>query len=444
MPVDTLPRAPKLSDVDERVVADLSRSWGEPDWLTEARVAAWRRFVELPVPDRHMEVWNRINLRPLPLMEFSAWVPGEAFRAADELPESVRRALGGAGTAHSLVQIDGTPAFRQVGDALERQGVIFCDLQTAAREHPDKVRDALGTVVPADRDKFTALATALWTGGFFLYVPRGVAVELPLQTLRWRSAAADATISRTLVVLDEHASCALIESQAGEGGRIGLDANIVEVVLADGAQLKYVGLQDWDEDMWSFAHRQGRMAGRDSRLTWAFGEFGGRTARSSFLTEHIGRGAESKSVTVFFSSGVQHHDLYQTNLHTGTQTSANMDVRGALAGQGRCVFRGDIEIKRGAKQTSSFEAAHALVLERGARADAIPSLYIDENDVQASHSATTGQVDESQLFYLMSRGLSKKTATKLIVRGFFEPIMEQVPLESVRQEFERLIERKLS
>ncbi|MBE3591025.1 MAG: Fe-S cluster assembly protein SufD [Firmicutes bacterium] len=444
MSVDTLPRAPKLADLEESALADLSRQWGEPEWLTEARIAAWRRFLELPVPDRHMEVWNRINLRPLPLMEFSAWVPAEPFRSEEELPEAVRRALGEAGAAHSLVQVDGTPAFRRGGEELARRGVIFCDLQTAVREHPDKVRGALGEVVPVDRDKFTALSTALWTGGFFLHVPRGVTVELPLQTVRWRSAAADATISRTLVVLEEGAACTLIESQAGEGGRIGLDCNVVEIILGDGAQLKYVGLQDWDEDMWSFAHRQGRLAGRDSRLTWAFGEFGGRTARSSFLTEHIGRGAESKSVTVFFSSGVQHHDLYQTNLHTGIQTSANMDVRGALAGRGRCVFRGDIEIQRGAKKTSSFEAAHALVLERGARADAIPSLYIDENDVQASHSATTGQVDESQLFYLMSRGLSKNTATKLIVRGFFEPIMEQVPLESVRREFERLIERKLS
>lgn len=442
MPAERTAEAPRLADVDANYIRGLSASRGEPDWLRDLRLAAWNAFTEMPVPDRHVEEWNRLNLRPLPLPEFRAYVPGPRVASVDDLPGEARRALATEGRASIAVQVDGTPAFRSLSDEAARQGVTLCDLSTAAREEGDGVRHALTSVVPAHADKFTALATALWSGGFFVYVPKGVALELPLQTLRWRTAGADSSISRSLVILEEGAECSLIESQGGEPGAAGLDANVVEIRLARDARLRYVGLQNWDEDMWSFVNRRAHL-GPSSHLTWVFGEFGGKVARSTFLSDHAGDGSGSESLTVFFSSGRQHHDIFQTMFHTGQHTSANMDVRGALSGHGRCVFRGDIDIERGAKDTSSFETANAIVLDKGARADAIPSLYIDENDVRASHSATTGQVDEDQMFYLRSRGLPERSARRLIVRGFFQPILDQVPLESVREEFGRLIDGKL-
>ncbi|MBX6351061.1 MAG: Fe-S cluster assembly protein SufD [Clostridia bacterium] len=431
-----------IGELDAEALRAWSAARGEPEWLTDLRLAAWNAFVELPVPNRQMEDWNRLNLQSLPLAEFPAHSPGRAD-SPEELPEEARRALATGPEASALVQVNGTAAFRRLGPEAEKAGVVFCDLARAAREEGEVVRRALTSVVPKEADKFSALSAALWSDGFYLRVPRGAALTVPLATLRVRTGDGATSISRTLVLLEEGAECALVETQTGEGGRPGLDANVVEIRLGPGARLRYVGLQNWDEEMWSFCHRRAFL-GPASHLTWVFGEFGGRVARSSFVSDHAGDGSGSESLTVFFSSGRQHHDIFQTMYHTARRTEANMDVRGALSGQGRCVFRGDIDIERGAKGTSSFETAHALVLEKGARADAIPSLYIDENDVRASHSATTGQIDPEQLFYLMTRGLSQRVARRLIVRGFFEPILDQVPLASVRAEFERLIDRKLA
>ncbi|MDI3270210.1 MAG: Fe-S cluster assembly protein SufD, partial [Bacillota bacterium] len=313
---------------------------------------------------------------------------------------------------------------------------------TGAVQKETLVKKYLAQLIAPGEDKFTALSAALWSGGFFLHVPAGVELTLPLQTLRFRSSKG-VSISRTLVILERGAHVTLVESQHGaDDPEEGLDVHGVELVVGPGASLRYVDLQNWDEKTWSFIQRRSLLL-NDASMIWALGEFGGRVARSSFVSEHRGNGSRSRSYTVFFSSGRQHHDLFQTMYHTGHHTDANMDARGAVAGQSRCVYRGDIEIERGTRDTSSFESMNGLVLDPGARIDSIPSLYIEDNDVRASHSATTGQVDQEQLFYLMSRGISYQEARRLIVQGFFSPILGEIPLESAREAFERLIARKL-
>lgn len=431
-------RLPRLGEVTAEDVARFSQSMGEPLWLAQLRQAAWETFQELPVPDRSMETWNRLNLSNLPLLEFPAYTAAEG----DELTAEVEEMLGAEGTSYALVQRDSSLIRRRLGPELEEKGVTFTDLHTASVEKETLVKKYLAQIISPREDKFTALSAALWSGGFFLHVPAGVEVEIPLQALRFRSRRG-VSIARTLVILERDAQVTFVESQHGaEDPEEGLDVHGVELVVGPGARLRYVGLQNWDEKTWSFIHRRSLLM-KDASMIWALGEFGGRVARSSLVSEHRGDGSSSRSYTVFFSSGRQHHDIFQVMYHTGNHTDANMDARGAAAGESRCVYRGDIEIERGTRDTSSFESMHGLVLDPGARIDSIPSLYIEDNDVRASHSATTGQVDPEQLFYLMSRGISYQEARRLIVEGFFSPILEEIPLESAREAFQKLIARKL-
>jgi FeS assembly protein SufD len=386
-----------------------------PRWLGERRLEAWSVYERTPMPDPHKdEDWRRMSFVGLDLEK-------RPVGSADAFDVRVEGALP--------------------------QGVIACSLGEALRAHPDLVREFLGTAaVPASRGKFEALSAALFAGGAFVYVPKGVAVE-PTILVRGKAGPAAGgagfgAFRRSVIVLEPGASATVLVVDESEGDAPGLKAAATEVHLRDGAALRHAKIQVLGEKVWSFDHRRA-LVGRDASVEWVSCDLGARVAHT-IIEAHLGeQGGRATARSMIFGDGRQFVDLAVRMIHVGRDTESDMLVRAALADTSRAVYRGYVDIKRGAKGTNSQQKEAVLLMSPEARSDAIPSLYIDENDVKAGHGATAGRVDEKMVFYLMSRGLKRKAAEKLVVEGFFMPLMERITIEALRDELLQRIDRKI-
>ncbi len=425
--------------LNEQGFAELLARREEPEWLIERRRLGLRHFLSSPLPK-----WDRTDMSAL------EWEAVEAYRerparAAAELPGWLGQLTARAGEVAGLVlQQDSTTVYSRLDPRLAEQGVIVCDLGEAVRKHGELVRSYLfGDAVRVDEDRFTAAHAAFWSGGVFVYVPRYVEVELPLQAAVWSGEPGLGLFRHLLLVLEEGAVASFVDLAATEDGeQQRLYTNVVEMYLKDGAQLKFGALQNLGSGTFNYTLRRA-VLGRDAQLQWLLGDFGSRVTRATNHTLLRGTGAGAKSINVFFGSGRQHLDLGIRMQHIGTYTAGDMLTRGVLKDEARAVYRGLTDIEPTGANTSAYQRENTLMLSEGARIDAIPGLEIENNNVSAGHAATSGQIDEVLLFYLQSRGLSRQQATKLIVDAFFEPIMNQIPLESVRTELQALIDRKM-
>lgn len=406
----------------EAAIARWVEARQEPDWLRAWRGRASEAFERLPVP-----YLDRTDLRQFPV---------DGFAPPLQRPAAVLRGLDAAAAG---------------------KGVIFAELEAAAREYPELVQRHLFSQIAPEQGKFEALHAAAWTGGCLLYVPAHVEVEGTLEVVYRVPAEGSPFCPHTLLVLERGASASVVQQLESEqdpgGGADGSGAadgsrpqalvvGMVEAVVADGARLRFADLQNLATDACSYVGRKGTLA-RDAELRWIVGELGGRLSRSYTSSVLRGQGGNAESLLVFFASGRQHLDMTLEMVHHGAHTNGEMVARGALKDQARTVFRGVSDIKSGAKQSNSQQRENTLHLSDGVRSDAIPSLYIDEFELAAGHAATVGRVDETQLFYLKSRGLPEKEALRLIVHGFFAPLLAAVPLEGVREALVSLIEGKL-
>ncbi|MCG0239007.1 MAG: SufD family Fe-S cluster assembly protein [Firmicutes bacterium] len=415
-----------------------ARRRGEPDWLREFRLRAWDLALGLDLPSRTDEKWRRTDLTGLDLGRVSPEVPAGA---PQEVPEAFAPMVGEGKT---LVLRNGVAV--RVPEGLPA-GVIVTDLETAARQYPDLVQPHLMTqAVRPEESIFTALHAAFFRGGAFVYLPRGAQVEDPIQILTWADGPGAGLLGHTLVVAEEGASARVVEYWASAAVPEGTPhLGVVEILTGPGARIDYSGVQNWGPGVWSFTTRRTKV-GRDARVNWLLAEFGGELVRSEQYTALDQEGGEGNLKVLFFGSGNQHIDIVAEDLHypTGRRTVGDIVGRGVLQDQARVVFRGKGHIMRGAKGSTCFLRENALMLNRGCRADSIPSLFIDDDQVErAGHAATSGKVDEDELFYLMSRGLTRKQATRLIVEGFFKPILDTVELPALRRELESLVDRKL-
>lgn len=320
------------------------------------------------------------------------------------------------------------------------EGVIFTDILTAAATHPELVSRYLGTLVPMDQNLLTASQAAHLTGGAFLFVPKNVTVSEPLQVI-YRAAEGEAQYLHTVVVAEEGAAVTILERYEGEGDY--LHVGVVEVFPLQGANVRFGYLQNQSEDAWSFLFRRG-LTGQDATLDWVGGEFGGAVVRSELTTEVAGNGSESTIKVVYGAAGNQHIDMVASEVHTGLNGRSNILGRGVLTEKAHTVFRGYGGIRYGARSSSTYQRQQALMLSAKARADSIPALIIDENDVAgAGHAATVGKLDEEQLFYLMARGLSRREAVNLLVMAFLTPVLNEIPVEELRTEMTHLMQEKV-
>ena len=410
---------------------------GEPSWCTDARRDAWDLFQQLDWPARNAEEWMRTDIRTFRLDRYG--LPGgevdNSLLPPALLSEGVE--LGGHSTAIDSVSLDGH---------LEQQwadkGVLFCSLGTAVREHGDLVRKYFGRAVDSSYDRFAALNTACFSGGTFLYVPRGVVVDQPFHCLTALTDGAT-DLSRTLVVLEEGAQATLMsEMKSTEGAEKGLHCGAIELMVAPGANLRFVNLQYWAHGVWHFAHQRA-IVDRDATLQWTIGALGSKLAKVNQHVELVGQGAHSQVNGVIFTEGKQHLTYHTLQHHRAPHTTSDFLYKSALQDSSRTVWRGMIKVDPEAQKTDGYQRNDNLVLSAKARADSIPGLEIEADDVRCTHGSTSGRVDEEQIFYCRSRGFTRKEATRAIVAGFFQQIFDRITIESVRESLGLAVARKV-
>ena len=332
----------------------------------------------------------------------------------------------------------------ELDEALASKGVVFEDLATAQARHPQVLERILGQTVNAEEGKFAALAAALASTGILLYVPKNVIVDQPLHSILWGPGAGLAYFSHILVFVDEGASVTYMHESASptEGGDA-LHAGVVEIKVMTGGSLRFVELQSWGKHVWNFTHERVRLE-RDAKLDWIFGAIGSKLTKNFSELDLAGEGSSGRMSGFYFTEGTQHLDHDTQQNHLAPHTTSDLLFKGALKGKSRSVWQGMIYVAKGAQKTDGYQANRNIVLEEGAHADSIPGLEILADDVRCTHGATVGKLEQEPLFYLKSRGIPQVEAARLVVEGFFDPIMQRIPFEGVRERFQQSIVAKMS
>ncbi len=435
-------------EVNRRTVEELSERLNEPAWMRELRLLAWRLFEEMPMPRHKEEAWRRFPVRQIPdLKKVEFFSPGEPkeVAAVDEIGDVFSSSLvAEKDVSGTMVHIDGKPVYRGVSDELEKSGVVFMPLSQAVREYPELVkRYFMSDGVALTENKFAALHGALWNGGMFLYVPKNVEVSLPLQSLIGIEKPGLGSFYHTLIVAEEGSSVSILEDRISAAGGPALNAEVMEVFVGKGARVRYVNLQQWDTERWNFT-TQHTLVDRDGDFVWLVGSLGGGRTKDFIRTDLVGPGASSQVYGFMFLEGAQLVDQSTYQRHAVGQTYSNLLFRNVLRDKARSVFYGMIRVEPDAQATDAYQANNNLMLSDDARADTIPGLEIIANDVRCSHGATVGRIDPEQLFYLQARGLPRVEAERLIVHGFFEPILTRIPLERVREKMSDIVDKRFS
>ena len=428
----TLADNPVLSTENVNALAE---RYGEPDWLIEERRAALRSFESQPWPDMRAEQWRYTELKRFDLDGLEL-VPGPK---SDEVSERIQMRITDS-DAEGVIVHKGNRVVHS--DSTVKEGVVFTDLRTALSEHEDLVKKYLYTAVNATQTKYTALNAALWENGTFLYVPKNVEVELPLGAF-YSADRGGIVAPRTLVVLEDNAKATFIDEYTSEefGERL-FNAGAVELILGDGAKLRYVNLQNWSR---SVAHISKMVAklGRSARLESLTVNLGADAARSEVESVLDGPGAESEMLGLYFADKGQHYDQYTVQHHASDHAFSDLLFKGALEGGSKAVYSGVIVVDEGAQKTDAYQTNRNFLLDEASEAVSIPQLEIKANDVKCSHGSTVSPVPEDQRFYLMSRGLTPEVAEHVLVTSFLYEVTTRVTLPKVAEYVERIVQAKL-
>jgi len=373
-------------------------------------------------------------------------MPVEIFTLPEEgahpdlpgVPEGLLKPLVSDQHGGQIVLLPGK-ATTDLDDKLKQKGVIFTDLRSAFSNHPGIVEKILGETVNAEEGKFAALAAAYAQDGILLYVPKNVVVEEPLHSILWGPGIGLAHISHLLVWIDDGASATFVHESASptEDGQ-SFHAGIVEIKVGRRANFKFVELQSWGNNVWNFSHERARVE-RDGYLDWIFGAVGSHLTKNFSEMDLAGEGASGRMSGFFFTDGSQHLDHDTQQNHLAPHTTSDLLFKGALKGKSRSVWQGMIYVAPGAQKTDGYQANRNLVLSEDARADSIPGLEILADDVRCTHGATVGRLEQEPMFYLESRGIPPKEAERILVEGFFDPIMQRIPFDGVRERFQQAI-----
>jgi len=443
----TATKSPDLTGFSREAVEALSRSRNEPDWVLEARLKAWDTYESIPMPKRTDEEWRRTDLRRLKLDRFAPYadVDGEVAELG-ALTTSVDAMQFGEADQRAgiLASRDSSRPYVELDPSLAEKGVIFTDLNTAVREHPELVQKYFMTqAVPVDFGKFEALHAAMWQVGAFLYVPKGVQVELPFRSFAFGQTPGSSVFTHSLVVVEEGAEAFFVDAFHSETqDEASFASAVVELILADDAKLRYVQVQDWGRNVWNFMTERS-ILGRDAEMKNLQVTLGSKFSKNSIGSHLRGENALAEMLGIFFGDGDQFFDHHTWQLHESPYATSDLEYKGALKEKSRSVYSGLIKVFEGAQRTDAYQQNRNLVLSRSARADTIPNLEIEANDVRCTHGATVSQVEDEHLFYLMARGIPKSEAQKLIVEGFFRPVIDRIPVEEIQDFLQAAIARKV-
>jgi len=421
-------------------VAAISARFREPTWLRQAREAAWETFLATPWPTYTEETWRRTRLTGFDLEQFR--LQTETFPSVTgrrQLRRTITGNLSKIDSSGALVFQDASLLYAELDPQLAARGVIFTDLRTALLEHEELVRAYFGAQVLVADNKFTALHYALWQNGTFLYVPRHVTVEKPFQVLVQFSPG-KAAFHHSLIVADENSELTIAEDYLGAVR--GMSDTVVELYPLAASRLHYLHLQNLDKTAWNFATMRASLY-RDALYRHLQASWGSRLSKVWIDLNLEEPGSHGELLGLYFPQGRQHIDHHTNQNHKRPRGTSDLLFKGALDDASRSVYQGIIRVWPHAQKTDAYQKNDNLLLSEQARADSIPGLEIQADDVRCTHGATSAKVQDEYVFYLMARGLSRKTAKRMIVSGFFEEVLNRVPVPGVRRKLEAEIARRV-
>jgi len=414
-------------------VEDISRRKGEPEWMLKLRLRAHQMFLKKPMPTWGADLsgidFDNIHyyVKPSEKTETS-WdeVPAYIKDTFDKLgiPEAERKFLAGVSA-----QYESEVVYHNIREDLAQQGVIFLDMDSGLREHPDIVKEYFGTIIPPNDNKFAALNSAVWSGGSFIYVPKGVHVEIPLQAYFRINTENMGQFERTLIIADEGSSVHYIEGcTAPVYSSDSLHSAVVELIAKRGAHLRYTTIQNWSSNVYNLVTKRA-LAYEDAVVEWIDGNLGSKVTMKYPGIYLMGEGAKGEVISVAFANSGQHQDAGAKIIHVASNTTSTITSKSISKGGGRTSYRGLLKVHKGAENVKSFVRCDALMLDEHSRSDTYPSIEIDEDQVSIEHEASVSKISEEQLFYLQSRGLDEAAAKTMIVNGFFEAFTKELPME---------------
>lgn len=421
---------------NREAVASLAES--DVQWLGENRLGAWQDYESQPLPTRQLEEWRYTDVSVFKLDKVKLPHTGAA-----EVPDAARAMLERGEKAGHVLSINGAVVEVELAAELHAKGVILMDLTRAAREHADLVQTHLTSALPASFNKFAALNAALWTGGVFLYVPRGVRIDAPIRVARYLTEGGVAVLPRTLIVAEEASHVGFVEEFISPDFKDAtLSIGAVEVIANNNADVQYVALQSWGQGVRHIA-TQRTIAGRDANVDTLVVNLGASVARVDLAASLEGPGARSDMLGLYFAQGSQHFDHNTRQDHKVPHATSDLLYKGALYDKTRAIFRGIIKVFPKAQRTDAYQTNRNLLLSEHAEATSLPNLEIEADDVRCSHAATVGHLDQEELFYIMTRGVSRREAERLVVFGFFGEVLDRLPMPHVVDELRAAIAERI-
>src|SRR3954449_10010946 len=431
--------------LNKTIVAQISEMKGEPAWMRDFRLDSFKVFESKPMPRWGGNIGIDFQdiyyyLKPTE-GQGKTWddVPAEIKKTFDRLgiPEAERKYLAGV-----KAQFESEVVYGSLQEDLGRQGVIFTDTDTALREHPDLMREYFASIIPPHDNKFAALNSAVWSGGSFIYVPKGVKIEFPLQAYFRINAEQMGQFERTLIIVDEGAEVHYVEGcTAPMYTSESLHSAVVEIIVRRGARCRYTTIQNWANNIYNLVTKRAVAYG-DSLMEWIDGNLGSRLTMKYPAVYMMEPGARGEILSIAFASKGQHQDAGAKVVHCAPHTKSRIISKSISKNGGRASYRGLVKVEKGAKNTKCNVVCDALILDAKSRSDTYPYIEVEEKDVQIEHEASVSKIGEEQLFYLQSRGLTEAEASSMIVSGFIEPLVKELPMEYA-VEMNRLIELQM-
>ena len=432
--------------LDRAIVEEISSMKGEPKWMRDYRVKALEIFERKPMPTWGGNVaeidFQNIFYYVKPTSEESkTWedVPADMKRTFDKLgiPEAEQKFLAGVGA-----QYDSEVVYHKIQEKLEKQGVIFLSADHGLRDHEDLFKQYFGTVIPSTDNKFAALNSAVWSGGSFIYVPKGVHVDVPLQAYFRINTKDMGQFERTLIIVDEGAYVHYVEGcTAPTYSSDSLHSAVVEIIVKQGARCRYTTIQNWSNNVYNLVTKRA-IAYRDATMEWVDGNLGSKLTMKYPSVYMVEPGAHGEILSIAFAGKGQHQDAGGKVIHAAPNTTSKIISKSISKDGGRAGYRGLVKVAKGAVDCRSTVNCDALILDEASRSDTYPYMEIEENRVTIGHEATVSKIGDEQLFYLQSRGIGKEEAAAMIVSGFIEPIVKELPMEYA-VEMNRLIQLQM-
>ena len=432
--------------LDANVVRQISEMKGEPEWMLEFRLKALDHFMKRPTP-----TWGA-DLAHLNLDEIYYYVkPTELEgKSWDDVPSTIKETFGKLGIPEAEqkflagvgAQYESEMVYHSIQEHLEKQGVIFLSIEQGLRQYPELFREYFGTVIPIEDNKFAALNSAVWSGGSFVYVPKGIRVDLPLQAYFRLNMANIGQFERSLIIADEGSQVHYVEGcTAPQYTTDSFHSGVIEIVVKKNARVRYSTIQNWSTNVYNLVTQRAKVF-ENGTMEWVDANLGSKVTMkypSCYLMEP---GAHGEILSMAFAGPGQHQDAGGKVIHFAPHTSSKITSKSISRGGGRASYRGLLKVYKGAEDVKSNVVCDALLLDPQSRSDTYPSIEIDEEDVTIGHEASVSKVGEEQLFYLMSRGLTQEEATTMIVSGFIEPLVKELPMEYA-VEMNRLIQLQM-